>query len=108
MLKGVNCGINNNCFSYTSKYQDHIPCSFAHKVVCVDNKYSKDVVLYKGKNAVKKFLMSIFKVYDYCKSVIKKHFNKNLVITAEQNEGFERSNICWICGKLTEIGDNKV
>ena len=29
-------------------------------------------------------------------------------MTAEQNEKFERSNICWICGKLIEIGDNEV
>ena len=32
--------------SYTKKYQDHIPCSFAYKVVCVDKKFSKDVVMY--------------------------------------------------------------
>ena len=31
--------------SYTEKYQNHIPCSFAYKVVCVDNKFSKDVVI---------------------------------------------------------------
>ena len=37
---------------------------------------------------------------------MKKHFNKNLVMSAEQNEEFERSNICWICGKI--IDDNKV
>ena len=35
--------------SYTEKYQNHIPCSFAYKVVCVDNKLSKDVVMYRGK-----------------------------------------------------------
>ena len=23
---------------YTEKYQDHIPCSFANKVVCIDDK----------------------------------------------------------------------
>ena len=38
---------------------------------------------------------------------MKKHFNKNLVMTSEQNEEFESSNICWICGKLIDIGDNK-
>ena len=37
-----------------------------------------------------------------------KHFNKNLVMTADQNEEFERSNICWICSKLIENDDNKV
>ena len=26
--------------SYTEKYEDHISCSFAYKVVCVDNKFS--------------------------------------------------------------------
>ena len=64
--------------------------------------------MYRGKNAVRKFLMCIFKEYNYCRSVVKKYFNKNLVMTAEQNEEFERSNICWICGGLIDNRDNKV
>ena len=102
----LHSGIHKDCFSYTAKYQDHVPCSFAYKLVCVNDKYCKDVVLYRGKNAVFKFIQSIFKEYSYCRSVMKKHFNKNLVMSAEQNEEFERSNICWICGKI--IDDNKV
>ena len=39
---------------------------------------------------------------------MKKHFNKNLVMTDEENQEFERSNICWICDKLIVIGDKKV
>ena len=27
--------------SYTKKYKDHIPCSFAYKVVCVDDRFAK-------------------------------------------------------------------
>ena len=99
LLKSVDCGVDNECFSYTRNYQDHIPCSFAYKVVCIDNKFNKDIVLYRGKNAVFKFINCIFKEYGYCRSVMKKHFNKNLVMSAEENEEFERSNICWICGK---------
>ena len=38
---------------------------------------------------------------------MKKHFNKNLVMTDEENEEFERSNICCICGKLIDF-DEKV
>ena len=105
LLKCIDCGIDNDCFSYTKIYQDHIPCSFAYKFVCVDNRYSKDVVLYRGKIAVSKFIMSILKEYDYCGSVMKKHFNKSLVMTAEEHEEFERSNICWICGKLIDFND---
>ena len=95
-------------FLTLKKYQRHVQCSFAYKVVCVDNKYSKDVVLYRGKNVVFKFIKYIFKEYDYCRNVMKKYFNKNLIMTAKQNEEFEKSNICWICGKLIDLDDNKV
>ena len=67
--------------------------------MCIDNKYSKKNCLYRGKNEVNKLIKCIFKEYGYYRSVMKKNFNKNLVMTAEQNEEFERSNICWICGK---------
>ena len=104
LLKEVDSGVHKDCFSYTGKYQDHIPCSFAYKVVCIDDKYTKNLVCYRGKNAVYKFIQCIFKEYDYCRPVMKKHFNKNLVMTAEESEEFERSN-CWICGKLIENED---
>ena len=38
-----------NNASYTKKYQAHIPCSFAYKVMCIDDKFSKPVLLYRGK-----------------------------------------------------------
>ena len=36
-----------------------IPCSFAEKVVCIDDRFSKKIVLYRGKNAVNKFIEAI-------------------------------------------------
>ena len=69
--------VSNKNGSYTEKYQNHIPCSFAYKVVCVDNKFSKNVVRYRGKNPAYKFIEVILKEYDYCKRIMKKHFNKN-------------------------------
>ena len=60
LLKIVDCGFDNNFFSYTKKCQDHIPCSFAYKVACVDDKFSKDAVLHRGKNAVFKFIQYKF------------------------------------------------
>ena len=38
----------------------------------------------------------------------KKHFNKNLVTSAEEKERFQLSNSCWICDKLFDVGDDKV
>ena len=35
LLKSCDIGFDNECFSYTSKYQDHISCSFAYILVCV-------------------------------------------------------------------------
>ena len=64
---------------YTEKYQDHIPCSFSYKLVCVDNKFSKPTVVYRGENAAYRFIKAILEEYDYCKKVIKKDFNKNLI-----------------------------
>ena len=52
--------------SNTEKYQDHIPRSFAYKIVCVDNKFSKGFVMYRGKNATYKFIEAILEEYDYC------------------------------------------
>ena len=43
-----------NNTSYTEKYQDHIPYSFAYKVVCINDRFSKPVVLYRGKNGINK------------------------------------------------------
>ena len=94
--------------SHTEKYQDHVPCSFAHKAVCVDNKFSKDVIVYRQKNAAYKFTEAILTEYDYCKKIMKKHFNKNLVRSVDEEEKFQLANSCWICNKLLDVGDEKV
>ena len=89
----IECSSNS---SYTRKYQEHIPCSFAYKVVCVDNKFNKKMVLYRGKDAINNFIKSILNEYNYCRKVMRKHFNKNLIMSVEEEERFEQSNICWI------------
>ena len=63
--------------------------------------------MYRAKDAVNKFIRLILSEYSYYKKVIKKHLNKNLIMSAEE-ERFEMSNICWICNKLFDVSDNKV
>ena len=92
--------------SYTGKYEAHIPCSFAYNVVCIDDGFSKLVVLYRGKNAVNKFVEAILKEYDYYRKIIKKHLNKNLVMCAKDEERFQSSNKYWIYNKMFNVGDN--
>ena len=38
----------------------------------------------------------------------KKYFNKNLGMSAEDEERFHSSNTCWICDNLFDVGDDKV
>ena len=39
---------------------------------------------------------------------MEKHFDQNLVMSAENEERFQSSNRCWICDKLFNVGDKKV
>ena len=41
MKKELGVAIKNNNTSYTEKYEAHIPCSFACKVLCADDKFGK-------------------------------------------------------------------
>ena len=45
LLKGFQINDREKNTSYTEKYQNHIPCSFAYKAVCIDDKFNKDAVL---------------------------------------------------------------
>ena len=40
--------------------------------------------------------------------MIKKHFSKNLIMSAEKEERFQSINSCWICDTLDDVGDDKV
>ena len=43
-----------------------------------------------------------------CSDVMKKHSNKELVMTEKDNEDFENSTTCWICYNVYFDGDDKV
>ena len=40
--------------------------------------------------------------------VMKKHFNKNLIMGEKEENQFQSSNICWICEKLIDDDDEKI
>ena len=75
--------------SYTKKYQDHVSCSFAYKVVCIDGKFTKPIVVFRGENAAYEFVKSILKKYKYCRKVMSKHCNKNLIMSEKEEHLFQ-------------------
>ena len=95
-LKRIQSNDSDNNDSYTKRYKKHIPCSFAYKVVCIGDRFSKPVVIYRRKKAVNKFIEAIVKENNYCKNVMKKHFNKILIMSVEDERFFKSSNFLMI------------
>ena len=63
--------------SYSKKYQDHILCSFAYKLICVNDKFTKPIIVFRDQNAAYQFIKAILKEHEYCKKVMKKHQKYN-------------------------------
>ena len=55
-------------------------------------------------NSLRQFLKSM----TIAKKVIKKHFNKNLAMSAKDEERFQLGKKCQICDKLLDVGDHKI
>ena len=93
--------------SYTEDYQTHEDCGSANKVICCyDDKYSKPIHTYRGENAVYKFMEKMLQEVEYCKAVIKKRFNKALVMTEDDEQCFKNMDGCHICGEKYTDKDN--
>ena len=85
--------------SYTEAYQTHEDCGYGYKVVCCyKKKYSKPIQTYRGENAVYKFMEKMLKEVEYCKAVVKKRFNKPLVMNEDDEMCFILMDKCNICG----------
>ena len=88
--------------------QRNIKITFLVVLLCVDDKFTKAIVVFREENTAYEFVKAILKEYEYCKKVMKKHFNKNLIMSEKEEEQFQSSNISWICEKLIDFDDEKV
>ena len=76
------------------------------KTVVMDNKlvcfyrerYSKPIQTYRGEDTVYKFMDKMLEEVEYCKAVVKKRFNKPLVMTEDDEQRFRTMDGCHICG----------
>ena len=107
VLKEVQRDNRDSNDSYARKNQKHIPRSFAFKVMYTDDRFCKPIVLYIAKLAINRFIKEILNEYNYCKSMMKKHFNKKLVMTVADEKSSKSSDKCWICNGLFAEEDNK-
>ena len=77
-------GVESYEGSYTKKYQDKVPCSFAYKVARVDDRFTQPIVVYRGENASYEFIKAVLKEYKYCRKVMINHYNKNLIMSEKE------------------------
>ena len=99
----------NNEKSYTEAYQKHTDCGYGYKVVCCyDDKYSKPVQIHRGENAIHKFMENMLEEVNWCKSKMKKHFNKPLKMTKEDEKDFQKAVKCHICDQQYTDKDIRV
>ena len=94
--------------TYTSKYKKHVACSYGYKLVGVEDKFGKPFKSYLGEDVVYNFVNSRFEESKCCSNVIKNHFNKELVMTKNDNEDFKNSSKCWVCDEEYVDGYFKV
>ena len=93
---------------YTKKFKKHVACSYGKKLVCVDDKFIESSNSDLDEDAVYNFINSMVVESKYCTDIMKKHFNKKLVMTEEDAEDFENSTKWWICDNAYLHGDVKV
>ena len=58
--------------------------------------------MFGGENPAYVFIKAIPGEYQYFKKIMKKHFNKNLIMSEEEEQQFKSSIACWICEKLID------
>ena len=57
-------------------------------------------MVYRSENAAYEFFKAILKEYKYWKKELNKPFNKNLIMSEEEENAFQQSSSCWICKNL--------
>ena len=87
----------------TKKIARSLPCSFPYKVVCVDHRFANPTVVYRGENGASEFIKAILKEYEYCRKVMNKHFNKNLIMSEEEEHLLEHLNKVAVVGFVKNL-----
>ena len=82
---------------YTIKYQEHFPNSIDGKLVCIDDRFTLPTIIFKGEKCINKFIKWVINQNKRIKEITTNHFNKELIMTTQDEEIYNNSQICWIC-----------
>ena len=65
--------------------------------MCIDDKFSNPFNSYLDEDAFYNFINSMLGESKYCSGMMKKHFNKELVMSKRDDEDSENSIKFWVC-----------
>ena len=88
---------------HTIKYQEHNPNSIGAKLVCFDDIFTLPSIIFKGKNCINKSVRWVLDKQKWTQEITKKYFNERLIMTNEDEEIFNNSQICWICNEKIKV-----
>ena len=87
-------------------FQEHIPCTFAYKVVSsVEPNFSRPLVMYRGENAAENFVRDL---QQEATQLFGEYIAtpKPMLLTATESRTFNNVTTCHICTK--PLGDDNV
>ena len=99
-MKAMHSAQQNPKKSYTEKKMLHVPVSFCYYVKCFFDDSKSKVVEYtaksKDEDVAQKFVESL---EEEVKSIYKDNPPKKMIFTKEDNDNYEKSDSCWLCGE---------
>ncbi|XP_069102163.1 uncharacterized protein [Argopecten irradians] len=83
--------------SSTTQTAQFEPCGFGYQVVCIDDKYTKPPVIYRGNDVTKTFLEYLLQEAEGIKEILS--CVEPMIMRKEDEHTFKTSSRCHICGK---------
>ena len=95
--------------SYTSTYQSHKACGYGYKLVCrYDENYSKPEKIYRGEDAIEKFIREMLSEVSHCQIMVREEFKKPLVMTDQNEKDYQNATKCHICSRKFKFVDGVI
>ena len=93
--------VNQIMINHKPNHIRSIKTRYGYKVIICryDDMYSKPVQIYRGENAVHKFMEKMSEEVEWCKKMKRKHFNKDMILTKVDERNFKNADKCYTCNK---------
>ena len=98
--------VTSDTESSATVYQEHVPCSFAYKIVSsVDPDFSRSLVMYRGEDAAER---SVRDLQQEAKQSRKEYITtpKPMLFSRTDSQSFTKATTCHICAK--PLGDDRI